>query len=60
MKSKRIVKGNFTTIPTGADVIGDYQTLAVTETQRRGPGNIPLSSAECVVEAREFMEENKK
>lgn len=60
MKAKRVTKGNFSTLPTGSEVLGAYMTNAVTEDKRHGKGNAPIPSIESVVEAREFMQENKK
>jgi hypothetical protein len=60
MKNKRVVKGNFTTVPTGADLLSTYETNAVTEKFRPGEGDLPLSSYDSVVASREFMMENKK
>ena len=60
MEHKRIVKGNNTTIPTGAEYLSVYKTNAVTEKKYSGKGNVPLSSSECVTDSRDFMIENKK
>jgi hypothetical protein len=60
MKNKRIVHGNLT-IPTGADVLSLNVTNAVTESEfPLSVSKIPLSSPECVLEARLFSEENEK
>jgi hypothetical protein len=60
MEHKRVVKGNNTTVPTGAELLSAFETYAVTERHKSGRGNAPLNSAECVVDSREFMIENKK
>ncbi|MEA5134924.1 MAG: hypothetical protein VB035_02150 [Candidatus Fimivivens sp.] len=60
MEHKRVVKGNNTTVPTGAELLSAFETYAVTEKHKSGRGNTPLNSAECVVDSREFMIENKK
>lgn len=60
MEHKRVVKGNNTTVPTGAELLSAFETYAVTEKHKSGKGNAPLNSAECVVDSREFMIENKK
>lgn len=60
MEHKRIIKGNNTVVPTGAELLSSYETNAVTEKKKSGKGNIPLSSAECVAASRDFMIENKK
>ena len=60
MKSKRIVKGNNIIIPSGAEVYSANLTNAVTHAEKRGKGNTPIPSYSDVLEAREFMEENKK
>ena len=60
MENVRILKGNSTTVPKGADLIGAYATLSVIEHSKSGPGNVPLSCHECVVESRLYSEENKK
>ena len=59
MKSKRIVKGNFTTIPTGSDLLGEYYTNAVISST----GSIEESAQiknEKVIASREFANENQK
>ena len=60
MEHKRVVKANNTTVPTGAELLSAFETYAVTERHKSGRGNAPLNSAECVVDSREFMIENKK
>lgn len=60
MEHKRIIKGNNTTVPTGAELISAFTTNAVTEKSKAGKGDAPLNSAECVAASREFMIENKK
>ena len=60
MEHKRVVKGNNTTVPTGAELLSAFETYAVTEKHKSGRGNAPLNSAECVVDSRDFMIENKK
>ena len=62
MKNKRIVKGNFTTLPTGADVISVYETYPVTEKKELSPFSAKLKapSIESVIEARAFSQENQK
>ena len=60
MEHKRILRGNNTTIPTGAEVLSTNITYAVTDKSKTGKGNIPLSSEECVAASREFMMENEK
>ena len=61
IKNRRIVHGNFTTLPTGADVLSQNVTNAVTESAvSLQSGKTPVSSAECVREARIFCQENQK
>lgn len=60
VNNKRVVKGNYTTVPTGSDLLSPYQTYAVTEKFRSGEGDIPLNSYDSVVAGREFMIDNKK
>ena len=59
MKNKRVIKGNNTIIPTGAEILGEYATNAVTDRSYRGKGNVPISNEQCVIEARLFSEEHR-
>lgn len=59
MEHKRIIKGNYTIYPTGAELLKAYETNAVVEKALPGRGNLPLSSIECVVDSREFSIEKK-
>jgi len=57
MKHKRIVRGNFTTLPSGSDVLSVGATNAVTE--RRAPyskSKVPHPTQQSVEEARDFSE----
>ena len=59
MKNRRVVKGNFTTVPTGADLLGEYYTNAVTA--QVGPIEEPSPvQEENIVVSRNFMQENEK
>ncbi len=61
MKNRRVIRGNFTTLPTGSDVLSANLTNAVTENEHPlKPGKTVFSSPECVREARFFSEENEK
>jgi len=59
MVNKRVTKGNNTVIPSGAEVIGEYATNAVTDRSGRDKGGRPISNERCVIEARIFNEEHK-
>lgn len=60
MERTRIIKGNNTIVPTGAEVISEYRTYAVTERTDEKKGGQPVSDLRCVIESREYMIENKK
>lgn len=60
MERTRIIKGNNTTIPKGAEVMSEYRTYAVTERAAEEKGGQPISDLRCVIESREYMIENKK
>jgi|GEM_PF-4407034 len=60
MQHKRIVRGNFTTLPTGADVLSIGATNAVTERENEGEAQSgPRPSDESVREARRFSERHQ-
>lgn len=62
MNHKRIIKGNFTTVPTGSALLSAYETYAVTEKKEPSPFSSKLKSPslESAIEARIFSEENQK
>ena len=60
MQHRRIVRGNFTTLPSGADVLSIGATNAVTE--RKDPltkSKVPHPTRESVGEARRFSMEHE-
>jgi len=59
MKSKRVIKGNNTIIPSGAEIFGEYATNAVTDCSARRKGRVPVSNEMSVIEARHFNIEKK-
>ena len=59
MEKKRVIRGNNTVFPTGAEVLGMYATNAVTDRSRKGKNGQMLSSEQCVIDARLFNEEKK-
>ena len=58
MENKRVIKGNNTTIPTGAEILGEYATNAVTDRSRRGKGGRPVSNEQSVIESRLWNEQS--
>lgn len=54
MEHKRILKGNFTTLPSHADLIGNNITNAVTYGATEEEQKNTAALAECVLSAREF------
>ena len=59
MEKKRIIRGNNTVFPTGAEVLGMYATNAVTDRSRKGKNGMMLSNEQSVIDARLFNEDKK-
>ena len=59
MKNRRILKGNFTTVPTDSDLLGEYYTNAVIS-QAGSIEETAQIKNEKVIASREFSNENKK
>lgn len=59
MEQKRIIKGNSTILPLGAEVIGENVTNAVTEASSKRKGNQPISDLISVNAARDWEMDNQ-
>ena len=59
MEQKRIIRGNNTVFPTGAEVLGTFATNAVTDRSVRRKNGQMLSNELSVIEARRFNEEHQ-
>ncbi len=59
-KRKRVIKGNKTTIPKGAEVSGSFRMQAISQISELEEGNVPITALSDVMLAKKFVEENKK
>lgn len=60
MEQKRIVKGNSTVWPLGAEILGQNITNAVTDISAHKKGNQPLGNLQSVIDARNWEMDNQK
>lgn len=60
MEQKRIVKGNSTVWPLGAEILGQNITNSVTENSIRKKGSQPFSDLQSVIDARNWEMDNEK
>ena len=59
MEKKRIIRGNNTVFPTGAEVLGMYATSVITDHSKKARNGQMLSNEQCVIESRLYNEEKK-
>lgn len=59
MEQKRIIKGNSTVLPVGAEILGQNITNAVTESSFRKKGEQPISDLGSVIAARDWEMDNQ-